>query len=322
MKAAILSAPDGMPSYGDFPDPETKAGRERVALVAAGIHPVVHALATGTHYGSKGLWPMIPGIDAVARTEDGTLIYTGFVEAPYGTFAECMVIPTAMRFPLPVGADPLQIAAGMNPGLASWMPLLARKKHVDRLGTVLVLGVTGMAGALAVQNAFAMGAEIVIGTGRNQAGLRRAASHRAKTVELTGNRDADAKAIADALGSTSPSLVLDFVWGEPAEAALIALGGKGLAEDSSDIVYVQIGAMAGASASVPASTLRSRRIQIVGSGSGTASIADVLAQLPIYMQLVTDGRVEVPIRVFPLSKIAEAWSTRGESGQRVVIVPG
>jgi hypothetical protein len=39
--------------------------------------------------------------------------------------------------------------------------------------------------------------------------------------------------------------VLDFVWGPVAEAAFGALGRRGLREDTADIRYVQIGALAG-----------------------------------------------------------------------------
>ncbi|HEY3839578.1 MAG TPA: hypothetical protein VGL72_23570, partial [Bryobacteraceae bacterium] len=118
----------------------------------------------------------------------------------------------------------MQVAAGMNPGMSSWLPLLARTREVEKLGTVLILGVTGMAGLLAVQNAFARGAERVVGTGRSPAGLRQAAEKKAETVTLTGDRQADATAIASALGSDAPSLslVLDFVWGAPAEASFDA----------------------------------------------------------------------------------------------------
>lgn len=321
MKAAILNSSDTTPSYGDFPDPKPRDGYELVAMVAAGIHPLVRALASGKHYASKGIWPMIPGVDAVAQTADGSLIYTGFIAPPYGTFAERLTAPAAMRFTLPANSDPVQIAAGMNPGLSSWMPLLARKREVERLDTVLILGVTGMAGLLAAQNAFALGAARVIGVGRNPTGLKQAAMKRAETVSLRGDRTTDAAAISKALGKNAPTLVLDFVWGEPAEAAFDALGqAEFQSEDNADIAYVQIGNMAGAEASLPAALLRSRRIRITGSGLGSASIAAVIAQIPIYMQLIADEKVEVPTRVFPLSKIAEAWSLE-DSARRVVVVP-
>jgi NADPH:quinone reductase-like Zn-dependent oxidoreductase len=320
VKAAILDGPAETPHYADFDEPLVAEGRELVSLVAAGIHPVVRSLASGAHYGSSGGWPLIPGVDAVARTADGELIYTGYVENPYGTFAERMAVPGSIRISLPSGADPVSIAGGLNPGLSSWMPLQTRVAEVDSLGTVLILGVTGVAGLLAVQNAQALGATRVIGVGRSPQGLELAAARGAITVPLTADREADSAALADAIGGDSPSLVLDFVWGPAAEAAFQALGRRGLDEDSADISYIEIGAMAGANASVPASLLRSRRIRISGSGAGSGSVADMLRQIPPYMTLIADGRVDVPTVQYPLSAIAEAWQTTG-GGTRAVLIP-
>jgi NADPH:quinone reductase-like Zn-dependent oxidoreductase len=322
VKAAIIAAPDAAPEYGDFPEPVVGEGRELVDLVATGIHPFVRSVVSGRHYGSTDTWPLIPGVDAVARTVGGELIFTGFVHPPYGTLAERMAIPAAMRFALPGGADPIAVAAGINPGLASWMPLTARASEIGALGTVLVLGATGMAGSLAVQNARVLGAEHVIGAGRDRERLQRLADAGAKTVALSGDRDADAAALATALESAAPSIVLDFLWGTAADAAFVALGRRGLDEDRANIAYVQIGQIAGAHASLPASLLRSRRIRISGSGAGSAQIADVIAQLPAYMALIAERRVEVPTQIFQLSNIADAWDASTRSGNRVVVVPG
>jgi NADPH:quinone reductase-like Zn-dependent oxidoreductase len=321
VKAAIIEAPDAAPEYGEFPEPQVGEGHELVQLVAAGIHPFVRSVATGRHYGSTDTWPLIPGVDAVARTAGGDLIFTGYVRPPYGTLAERMAIPEAMRFALPSGADPVAVAGGMNPGLSSWMPLLARANEIGALGTVLVLGATGMAGSLAAQNARVLGAEHVIGAGRDRERLARLVNAGAKAVALSGDRDADAAALANALGDAAPSIVLDFLWGSAADAAFVALGRRGMDEDRADIAYVEIGQIAGANASLPASLLRSRRIRISGSGAGSGKIADIMAQLPVYMQLIADHRVEVPTRIFPLSRIAEAWDASTGSGSRVVVVP-
>src|SRR5580698_1198485 len=104
MKAAIIGAPEASPEYGEFPEPQVSEGYELVELVATGIHPFVRSVAAGRHYGSTGTWPLIPGVDAVARTVDGDLILTGYVQPPYGTLAERMAIPGSMRVPLPSGA--------------------------------------------------------------------------------------------------------------------------------------------------------------------------------------------------------------------------
>jgi len=52
MKAAIVTASDATPEYGEFSEPQVGDGYELVELVAAGLHPVVRSLAAGGHYGS------------------------------------------------------------------------------------------------------------------------------------------------------------------------------------------------------------------------------------------------------------------------------
>jgi NADPH:quinone reductase-like Zn-dependent oxidoreductase len=321
MKAAILYSADSVPVYGDFAEPAPGPDGQIVDLVAAGIHHVTRSVAAGRHYGSDGAYPLIPGLNAVARTADGQLVFTSSAPPPHGTFAQRIASPDAMRFPVPDGARPEAVAAGINPGLASWLPLKARQAAAGTLTTVLVLGVTGMSGLLAAQNARLLGAARVVGAGRSQPGLDRAAAAGAETVALTGDRDLDAEALAATLNGDAPGLVLDFVWGSVAESAFRALGRRGLSEDTADISYVQIGALAGADAAVPSAVLRSRKLTISGSGAGSVPAAEIKAQIPRYLQLITDGSVQVPFRTFPLSDVAAAWTASAESGPRVVLVP-
>ena len=129
------------------------------------------------------------------------------------------------------------------------------------------------------------------------------------------------RALAAVLGGDAPGLVLDFVWGSVAETAFAALSRRGLREDTADIKYVQIGALAGPEAAVPSALLRSRKLTISGSGAGSVPAAEIKAQLPRYIQLIADGSVQVPFRTFPLSEVASAWTASAESGPRVVLVP-
>jgi NADPH:quinone reductase-like Zn-dependent oxidoreductase len=320
MKAAILHSADSVPVYGDFDEPAGGPGSEIVEFVAAGIHQVTRSLATGRHYGRGAVFPVIPGLNAVARTAAGELVFTATGEPPYGTFAERIASPDAMRFPLPDGARPEAVAAGVNPGMASWLPLNARLAEAGSLGTVLVLGVTGLSGFLAAQNARLLGAARVVGAGRNKPRLDRAAAAGAQTVALTGDRDADAAALAQVLDGDAPGLVLDFVWGAVAETAFRALGREGFGEDQADIKYVQIGALGGADAAVPSSLLRSRKLTISGSGAGSVPAAEIKAQIPRYIRLIADGSVQVPFRTFPLSDAGAAWTASVEPGPRVVLV--
>ncbi len=311
MRAAILTAPDSVPVCAEFPDPEPLPGHDLLELVGAGLHQVVRSLATGRHYGSSHAYPLVPGVDAVARTADGRLVYTGWPRAPWGTVAERL--STAVGIELPVGADPLAVAAGMNPGMSGWVPLTLHREARGPLGTVLVLGATGMAGHMAVQSAFALGAERVVAAGRDPQALDWLATTGAVAVSL-----ADDAALANALAD-APDLVLDYVWGPVAEAAFAALGRRGLGDDTADISYVQIGAVAGRDAAVPATLLRSRRIRISGSGAGSVSTERMIAELPKVAALIADGTLDAPYTAYPLDRIGDAWAHAGRD--RAVVTP-
>lgn len=313
MRAAVLTSPEAVPVCAEFPEPEPMPGREPLTLVAAGMHQVVRSIASGRHYGSTDAYPLVLGVDAVARRESGELVYTGLTRAPWGTMAELLVTP--FDLPLPAGADPLAIAAGMNPAMSGFAPLVHHRERRGELGTVLVLGATGMAGRAAVQSAFALGAAHVIAAGRDPEALAALRANGAETVSL-----ADSTApLAAAVRTATPSLVLDYVWGPVAEAAFAALGRSGLDEDQADISYVQIGALAGREAAVPASLLRSRRITLSGSGAGSVSTEQLGALLPRLMALIADGTLEIPYTAYSLSRIADAWTHTGHS--RAVVVP-
>lgn len=315
MKAALVTEPGATPVCGDFPDPEPFEGSAEFELVGAGIHQVVRSLAAGRHYGSAGSYPQVVGVDAVARRADGALVYTGFTRAPWGTMAERLATPGG--FELPDGADPLAVAAGTNPGMAGYLPLRARREELGALGTVLVLGATGMSGRMAVQAARRLGAARVVGVGRDRERLEQVASYGAVPVALG---DDPAGSIRAGLDGAAPDLVLDFVWGGVAEAAFDALGRTGLDEDRADITYTQIGALAGPNAAVPSTLLRSRRIRIVGSGAGSATQEAIMTALPEVIGLIASGALTVPYRSFSLGEVDRAWAHTG--GERAVVVPG
>lgn len=320
MKAAVLASADAAPVYTEFAEPTVGDHHQLMTLVAAGIHPVARAIASGEHYGSEGGWPLVPGVDAVARTPEGTLVYTGWIQHPWGTFAERMAAP--MGLPLPDGADPVAVAGGLNPGLSSWLPLLDRA-DAGSLGTVLVLGATGVAGSIAVQNALALGAEHVIAAGRSPQALAALAGERRTLVTLNGPAedatvDEDAAALASAFSEHRPSTVLDFVWGAPAEAAFAALTRSGLDEDAHPLAYIEIGESAGRTAAIPATLLRSTAITISGSGAGSGDVRRIMEQLPVFMQRIADGTVTIPVTTYPLADVASAWND-ATPGRRVVL---
>lgn len=310
-----MTAPGRAPVAAEFAEPEQAAGESLLELVGAGAHQVVKSRASGQHYSSEGRFPNVPGVDAVARAADGRLVYTGFVRPPWGTMAERMAV--RMGVDVPEGADPLAVAAGINPAMSGWFPLAQRREEAGRLGTVLVMGATGMAGRLAVQSAFALGADAVVAVGRDANRLEEVAALGAVPVSLEGSDPVTA--LAEVLAGAAPSIVLDYVWGPVAEVAFAALNRVPFDEDGGDeTVYTQIGALAGHGAVLPADLLRSRPIRIVGSGIGSVSTQRLLAELPAVIALVADGTLTVPYTAFPIEQAAQAWA---HTGDRAVIVP-
>ena len=44
--------------------------------------------------------------------------------------------------------------------------------------------------------------------------------------------------------------------------------------------------------------------------------------MPVYLALIADGRVDVPVRTFPLPAVRDAWLASAGPGNSVVALPG
>lgn len=308
MHAAVITAYDAPPAYGEHPEPVARDEHEMVVdVLAAGLHHLTRSKANGTHYSATGVFPLVPGVDAVVRDSSGRLRYAVLDDTNLGTFAERTVIDVRRSVVLPDEVDPVRIAAAMNPGMSSWVAL--RRRIAFRAGQrVLVLGATGRAGRMAIQVAKRFGAAQVFAAGRDTTRLKALpglGADRALTFdELAAAADVD--------------VVLDFVWGAPAADAMLPML-TARADRSAPLTWVQIGSMAGASAPIPSAALRAARLEIVGSGIGSVPPRDFIAELPELAQAVTEGALDVQARAVPLARIAEAWSQ--EAGERLVFVP-
>jgi len=162
MKAAVIDSRESGPQFADFAEPVVAEGETLVEVTAAGLHPIVRALASGEHYGSQGALPMIPGVDGTGRAPDGTRVYFGGVRPPYGPMAQRAAAPFVL--PLPDGLDEVTAAAIINPGNGAWLAL-TRRAALQPGETVLVLGATGASGRIAVALAARLGAGRVIAAG-------------------------------------------------------------------------------------------------------------------------------------------------------------
>ena len=228
-----------------------------------------------------------------------------------GAMAEQTIIDLRRSVALPAGADPVAIAAAMNPAMSSWVAL-RRRISFEPGQSVLVLGATGNAGRLAVQVAKYLGASHVIGAGRQPDKLAALAALGAD-VTVTLDSGELAKAAADV------DVVIDYLWGPPTAEAMAAVV-TARANRAQPLSWIEIGSVAGTTASIPSAALRAARLQIVGSGQGSVPTRNIVAELSDLAAAITSGAFQVDARAVPLSDVAAAWSDTS-SDQRIVIVP-
>ena len=313
MKAALVTSFGVPPRYDDVPEP-VATGKDEIVVdvLAAGLHPRVRSQADGSHYTSTGTLPLVPGIDGVGRGPDGTLRYFVLDDTSLGSMAERTLVDLRRSVVLPEGADPVAIAAAMNPAMSSWVAL--RRRIAFAAGQdVLVLGATGSAGRLAVQVARVLGAARVIAAGRDRRRLA-ALPRLGATATVPLGTDDLAAAAADV------DVVLDYLWGEPAAAAMAALV-TARPDRSRPLVWLAIGSVAGRTAPIPSAALRAARLQIVGSGQGSVGTREIVAELPELAEAIATGQLEADAEAVPLSDVALAWTLAAGSGGRTVLVP-
>ena len=264
MNAAVVSSYDAPPRFATFEEPVAGEGELLVNVSAAGLHPIVRALANGSHYGSTGVLPFVPGVDGVGRLADGRRVFFGAVRSPFGTFAERTLASAKMYLPLPDGLDDAMAAGLANPAMSSWAALKARANFVAG-ESVLILGATGVAGQLAVQIAKRLGARRVIAAGRNPAALEKLKALGADAViSLEQEQAALVDAFRAEIAGDGVDVVLDYLWGAPAESVLAAIAQKGLSHSSPRIRFIQIGNSAGPTITLAGATLREFRAGAAG----------------------------------------------------------
>jgi NADPH:quinone reductase-like Zn-dependent oxidoreductase len=313
MHAAVVTSFDAPPAYLTFPSP-VPAGSDQmlVDVIASGLHRRVRSQADGSHYTSTGELPLVPGVDGVARLPDGTLRYFALGDTTSGAMAEQTVIDLRQSLELPADSDPVQVAAAMNPAMSSWVAL-RRRTGFQAGQSVLVLGATGSSGQMAVQVAKQLGAGRVVAAGRNPKRLADLPGLGADAVVSLGDSAKLAAAAADV------DVVIDYLWGPATADAMVAIATH-RSNDRQPLTWIEIGAVAGATAEIPAAALRALPLQIVGSGQGSVSTRDILAELPAIADAITSGALRIDARPVPLCEVTSAWQDI-DGTERIVLVP-
>ena len=114
--------------------------------------------------------------------------------------------------------------------------------------------------------------------------------------------------------------MIDYLWGQPTAAAMVAVV-TDRADRGKPLTWIEIGSVAGPTASVPSAALRAARLQIVGSGQGSVSTREILTELPALAQEITKGTFEIEARPTPLTQVEQAWADAAHTTQRIVLIP-
>ena len=319
MDAAGLHSLGTPPRFEQVPEPIAGDGEVIVQVHAASLKPIDKQVASGSHYASPRDLPVVCGTDGVGLLSDGQRVFFGGARAPYGAMAQRAVVRRAFSFPVPEGVDDATAAALPNPAVSAWLSLAFRAK-LTQGENVLILGATGVTGKLAVKIAKLLGAGRVVAAGRNPQVL--------STLDQVGadatiRLDAPAQELADGFvrvaGSSGFQVVIDYVWGRPAEAFLAATTRKDFVVITSETRFVQVGESAGSTISLPAAVMRSKALTILG----TAGIPPHDILVDAVHQVMTHaarGELRMETERVQLTDIENAWQ-RDSHGRRLVITP-
>jgi NADPH:quinone reductase-like Zn-dependent oxidoreductase len=323
MRAAVLREHGRPPEYGTHPAPSRGPGQALIRVTAAPVNPLDLLCASGTSYFGPPPLPYVPGAQGVGVVAEADSVPAGQrvwfscgagMQPGDGAMAELCVAAETATLPLPGDvSDDLAAALGLS-AIAAWMALswrgrLAPGEHV------LVLGASGTVGQVGVQAARLLGAGRVVAACRDAHGRARATELGADDVaDLSGG---DAGALTERLEQATQGrtdLVLDPVWGLPAQAAATVLSPRGR--------LVNLGSSAGAEASFSSAALRSRMISVLGYTNNALTGEQKAAAFAEILAHAAAGRLTTDLETMPLSQAADGWARCGTAPhRRAVLLP-
>ena len=177
---------------------------------------------------------------------------------------------------------------------------------------MLVLAASGVLGQLAVQAAKLLGAARVVAAARSEEGLERCL---ALGADAAVRLDADElpAALREA-GEGRIDVVVDPLFGEPFAAAVDAA--------SFGARIVQLGAGAGAEATIPSAAIRGKMLVIMGHSNFAAPPQVKREAYRRLAEAAAAGDLRVETDPLPLEQVAEAWRRMGSGSHRkIVLVP-
>jgi len=320
--AGIVNAPGAEPLVGWLELPSRSPGTTSLQVIAAPLNPLDLLIASGTFHSVRHESPYVPGSECVGVVIDsdqfaqGTLVYAECHASPTrpGAFSTQVLVDDENIFVLPDGLDPIQAAAIGNSGVAAYMPLV-EIAGIRPGESALILGATGAVGQIAVQIAKAKGAARVVGVGRDRAVLEQLKSLGADAVvELCAGEDAVALTARLREQADAVNVIVDCLYGMPLEAALPVC--------ASHARVVNVGHLAGATASIPAGVLRGKQVAIFGFAGVHTSLKEKQPALSWLWAALQKGALRVNVKTVSLEELPEAWRGQAMSPHaKYVVLP-
>ena len=322
MKAAVIYKKGELPKYAEFADPIVQNKNQvLISVKAVAITNLDKGKASGKHYSSEenNQNGFVIGSDGVGLLQDGTRVYARGIN---GTIAEKAIIDKNIAVPLPDGISDA-VAASLPNAVAGSAMALKFRAGIQAGETVLINGATGFTGQMAIQIAKHYGAKKIIVTGRNEKTLQSLLLLGAdEIISLKQDDEAIITQLKAIHNNTPIDIVLDYLWGHPAELILTALKGNGSFTNKTR--YVTIGGMAGDNIQLSSGILRSVNLQLSGSGLGSWGKEEVKLLfseiLPEMFLLAAQNQLKVNIETVSLADIEEAWAREVSDGKRLVVI--
>jgi NADPH2:quinone reductase len=292
VRAARLHEIGAVPRVDEL---EAPSGPQLLEIGTAALNPVDIATGNGRFYGGTPPLPYVIGSEAVGRTVAGARVWYYGKESMVERLAAS---ESAQLVEIPDGVDDgLALACGVA-GLTGWLAV-AWRARVTPEDTVLVLGASGTLGATVVQAAKLLGAGRVVAAARRVEAVPDAAD---ELVRLEGDYELP-----------RATVVVDGLWGEPAERALAAA--------ADGVRFVQLGQSAAPTATLQSAWVRGKAARILGHALAAVPPETRAAAYRELCEHARDGRVRYDVVTYPLAEIAEAWAHQasGSPGAKIVV---
>lgn len=317
MKAAVLNQYGESPKYTEVMDPIPNANEVLVKMVASSIKQIDKSKAAGKHYTKYPSLPAVVGLDGIARLEDGSAVYIAGIS---GTMAEKALVIANSWVLVPEGLS-LPMAAALPNALIGSDAAMLYRGEFKKGDTIIINGATGATGRIAIQMAKNRGAECVIALGRLASGLSELSDLGADILIDTAQPEEDFLAeLTATLKQHQPAVVIDYLWGRPAELILKVLHDT----TSAKVKFVTVGGMAGDTINLPSALLRSRKIELLGSGIGSISFTEVREYFSVELHQAYEwaaaGKIIMPLEIVNLADIESVWQREEKKGKRNVVI--